>query len=74
MVCTLLALLLADDTTLLASSPKLPELINYINFELYKIATYFRNNKLALHPSKTTIYANFHQPHCKKCHYKSGYK
>jgi hypothetical protein len=51
----LLALLFADNTTLLASSPKLPELINYINYELYKIATYFRYNKLALHPPKKQL-------------------
>jgi hypothetical protein len=50
---TLLALLFADDTTLLASGSNLPELINYVNDELYKISTYFRNNKLALHPQKT---------------------
>ncbi len=50
---TLLALLFADDTTLLASCSNLPELINYVNDELYKISTYFRNNKLALHPQKT---------------------
>ncbi len=50
---TLLALLFADDTTLLASGSNLPELINYVNDELYKISTYYRNNKLALHPQKT---------------------
>ena len=53
-LCTeLLALLFADDTTLLASGINLPELIKFVNDELFKIATYFRLNKLALHPQKT---------------------
>ncbi len=53
-LCTkLLALLFADDTTLLASGPNLPDLIQLVNDELFKIATYFRLNKLALHPQKT---------------------
>jgi hypothetical protein len=53
-LCTkLLALLFADDTTLLASGPNLPDLIQFVNDELFKIATYFRLNKLALHPQKT---------------------
>ena len=53
-LCTrLLALLFADDTTLLASGPNLPELISFVNDELYKISTFFRINKLALHPQKT---------------------
>jgi hypothetical protein len=47
-----LALLFADDTTLLASGPNLPDLIQFVNDELFKIATYFRLNKLALHPQK----------------------
>jgi hypothetical protein len=42
-LCTkLLALLFADDTTLLASGPNLPDLIQLVNDELFKIATYFR--------------------------------
>jgi hypothetical protein len=45
--------LFADDTTLLASGPDLPELISFVNAEFYKICTYFRQNKLALHPNKT---------------------
>jgi hypothetical protein len=49
----LIFLLFADDTTLLASGSNLPALISFVNEELYKIATYFRLNKLALHPKKT---------------------
>jgi hypothetical protein len=45
--------LFADDTTLLASGPDLPELNEFVNFEFHKICTYFRQNKLALHPAKT---------------------
>jgi hypothetical protein len=50
---TLLAILFADDTALLASSDNLEELITLINNELIKICTYFRANKLSLHPEKT---------------------
>jgi hypothetical protein len=53
-LCTrLLALLFADDTTLLASGPNLSELISFVNDELYKCSTYFRLNKLELHNQKT---------------------
>lgn len=52
-VSNLFSLLFADDTTLLASGTDLPVLIDYINSELHKIATYFRQNRLALHPMKT---------------------
>jgi hypothetical protein len=45
--------LFADDTTLLASGPDLPELIEFVNSEFHKICTYFRQNKLVLHPAKT---------------------
>jgi hypothetical protein len=48
----LIFLLFADDTTLLASGSDLPALISFVNEQLYKIATYFRLNKLALHPKK----------------------
>jgi hypothetical protein len=50
---TIFALLFADDTTLLASGSNLPDLIDYVNDEFSKISTYFRYNKLALHPQKT---------------------
>jgi hypothetical protein len=46
-------LLFADDTTLYASGPDLPELISFVNTEFQKICLYFRQNKLALHPAKT---------------------
>ena len=50
---TLLALLFADDTTLLASGDNIDDLIIYVNEELRKIVTFFRANKLSLHPAKT---------------------
>jgi hypothetical protein len=46
-------LLFADDTTLYASGPDLPDLISFVNTEFQKICLYFRQNKLALHPAKT---------------------
>lgn len=49
----LLSLLFADDTTLLSSGSDLGALIEFVNSELHKISTYFRLNKLALHPLKT---------------------
>ena len=52
--CTTLSLLLfADDTTILASSKNLPELIHLVNHELRKISCWFRSNKMSLHPEKT---------------------
>jgi len=52
--------LFADDTTLYASGPDLPELIAFVNTEFQKICTYFRQNKLVLHPEKTqfTLFSN----------------
>jgi hypothetical protein len=53
-LCTeLLAILFADDTALFASSENITELIEFVNAELIKICTYFRINKLSLHPAKT---------------------
>ena len=49
----LLALLFADDTTLLLSDPDLDNLIARANHELKKITDFFRAHKLALHPEKT---------------------
>lgn len=43
----------ADDTPLLALGKNIEELYAYVNEQLYIIATYFRINKLALHPEKT---------------------
>lgn len=51
----LLTLMFADDTTLLASHNNIEELFNYVNQEFFKIVTYFRFNKLALHPKKTNF-------------------
>jgi hypothetical protein len=48
-------LLFADDTTLLASGPDIDNLFDFVNSELKKIAYFFRQNKLALHPNKTNF-------------------
>jgi len=45
--------LFADDTALTDSGPNLPELVKSVNAEFHKICTYFRANRLALHPQKT---------------------
>jgi hypothetical protein len=47
------SLLFADDTTLLARNKDMNELIEYVNDQLHKISTYFRTNRLSLHPLKT---------------------
>ena len=44
----LYTLLFADDTACLASGPNLPELINFVNIELNKIAIWFRSNKIQI--------------------------
>jgi len=49
----LMSILFADDTALGASGEDLQQLNNYINVEFHKICTYFRKNKLSLHPDKT---------------------
>ena len=49
----LLSLLFADNMACLASGNDLPELINFINQELNKIAVWFRSNKLVVNSSKT---------------------
>jgi len=52
--CTLLmALLFADDTTLLASHEDPVELYRLVNIEFKKVTDYFRKNLLAIHPAKT---------------------
>ena len=43
----------ADDTTLLASGKNLVELYQFVNEQLHIICTFFRLNRLALHPKKT---------------------
>ena len=53
-LCTkLFILMFADDTTLLASGKNLVELFNFVNEQLHLICTFFRINRLALHPKKT---------------------
>ena len=49
----LFVLMFADDTTLLASGKNIDEFYAYVSEQLYKLTTYFRMNKLALHPEKT---------------------
>ena len=46
----LLALLFANDTTLLLAGENLDELIVKVNVELQKVTDFFRSHKLALHP------------------------
>ena len=60
-LCTsLLMLLFADDTTILASGKNIDDLIAYVNDEFKKIVYFFRCNKLSLHPLKTQfiLYSN----------------
>ncbi len=49
----LISNLFADDTALFYSSDNLTELFNFVNSEFQKLCTYFRHNKLSLHPAKT---------------------
>jgi len=58
----LLTLMFADDTTLLASNSNIETLFEIVNQEFYKVVTFFRDNKLALHPKKTNflLYSNSH--------------
>ena len=51
--CRLLTLIFADDTTLLASVENLDDLIDFVNSELHKLVTWFRANRMCLHPEKT---------------------
>ena len=52
--CNLLfSLLFADDTALTASADTYEELFTTVNAELHKLCTFFRINKLSLHPDKT---------------------
>ena len=50
---TLLALLFADDTIVLASDFSLPNLIDHVNLEMQKLANWFRANRMAVNISKT---------------------
>jgi hypothetical protein len=49
----LYSLLFADDTALTASNHNIEELYQFVNTEFKKLCTYFRQNKLSLHPEKT---------------------
>jgi hypothetical protein len=52
--CTTLNLFLfADDTNALSKNDDLPNLIDYVNLELKKLATWFKANKLVINTSKT---------------------
>jgi hypothetical protein len=58
--CTTLdTFLFADDTSALKSGPNLPQLFTQLNSELYKIATWYRANKMSANASKTK-YIIFH--------------
>jgi Reverse transcriptase (RNA-dependent DNA polymerase) len=53
-MCTNLAMFLfADDTNALSQHSNLSTLIDYINIELQKLATWFKANKLVINASKT---------------------
>jgi hypothetical protein len=52
-------LMFADDTAGLASGDNLPELFNFVNNEIKKIARWFRANKMAVNVGKTK-YIIFH--------------
>jgi len=49
----LISLLFADDTALLDSDSDINILVNRVNTEFRKICSFFRKNKLLLHPEKT---------------------
>ncbi len=51
----LLALLFADDTTLMVLDDNLDHLIHKVNTEFRKICEFFRANKLVIHPNKTNF-------------------
>ena len=52
-VTNLATFLFADDTSCLAENKNLPELVNFVNEELEKVANWFRSNKMAVNISKT---------------------
>ncbi len=45
--------LFADDGSVLSKGKKLPELIDIVNLELTKLATWFRANKMMINTKKT---------------------
>jgi hypothetical protein len=60
-----LALLFADDTTLLLSHSDINVLIQMVNSEFRKVVNFFRNHKLALHPDKTKFMLYSNSPNIK---------
>jgi len=58
----LLSFLFADDTALFDSDSDINVLITRVNAEFKKVCTYFRQNRLVLHPEKTKfiIFTNSH--------------
>ena len=52
-ITNLATFLFADDISCLAENKNLPDLINFVNEELQKIANWFRSNKMAVNISKT---------------------
>jgi hypothetical protein len=50
---SLFSVLFADDTTCLSKGKNLNDLVTYVNSELYKIALWFKANKMAVNTSKT---------------------
>ena len=53
MASEFLALLFADDTTLIASHENLEQLTLFVNAQFRKVCEFFRINKMVLHPDKT---------------------
>ena len=66
-LCTkLFVLMFADDTTLLASGKNLAELYKFVNEQLHLICTFFRTNRLALHPKKIQYILFIKKSRCQK--------
>jgi hypothetical protein len=61
----LLTLLFADDTALAAEDDDIYRLTQLVNLEFKKICTYFRQNRLSLHPDQTKflVISNSRQVH-----------
>ncbi len=66
----LFSLLFADDTALSYSSDNLDELFTFTNIEFKKLCTYFRTNKLSLHPDKTKYLLITHNGASTEAHHK----
>ena len=48
-------LLFADDTTGLAKGKNIPDLVNFVNLELQKLASWLKSNKPAVNTGKTKV-------------------